>query len=123
MVETHSEILGWAAFICLVLVVLKFVSKRISSKQLDRFLMKRHKLFAQLLIILGSIHGLLSFSSWGIDLVAIYLLGLIGLAAIVQANNTLKHHKGKNWVVYHRVWSCIAIITILLHGFLHGQMQ
>lgn len=118
-----SGVLGWTAFGCFLSLILKFISKRIPTKRLDRFLLKRHKTFAKLLIIFSCAHGLLSFKNRSVYSPFVYLSGLISLAATVKTSGTFKHAKRKNRLASHRFWSSISFGMVVLHCVLHIHLS
>lgn len=105
------------AMLSLLIIVAKFVTKRTSFKKLDAQLMKIHKPSTYLLLITGSIHMLTSFIY--LDRLGIlpYVLGFVCMFSIIGAFVSFLKRKelGGKWLFWHRVFSIIAIVTLIIH--------
>ncbi|MEL7659402.1 hypothetical protein [Acetobacterium wieringae] len=108
------------AMLALVIVSAKFVSKRIKIKVLDRFLMNVHRPAGYVLVGTGVIHMVLSFSQVSTTAVLAYVVGFISLVAIIAAILAFykKNKVGGRWIVWHRIFTVIAMITVVLHPML-----
>ena len=116
------------AYIALILVVIKFVSKLLAKKnipffaKLDRFLMKIHKPASLALIVFGTLHAIFSVYSIASITIWPWLLGLICLlsciAAVVCFVVRKKMPDPKRWLTYHRIATIVALITYFAHVIL-----
>lgn len=105
------------AIFMLFIVVAKFVTKRVGIKSLDRLLMKIHKPAGYILVIAGLIHIVFSFRLISTTPIIVYVLGFISFLAIIASITTyvLRIKLGKHWLIWHRIMTLIAIITVILH--------
>lgn len=115
------------ALLLLLVVILKFVTKRLHLKKADVYLMKIHKPASHALVIAGVIHMFTSLqylSSVGIlSYVASYVVGLISLIAMIGAIYTFRMRKSNaKRLFYHRVLTVIAIIACLVHPMLYFEL-
>lgn len=99
------------------IVVAKFVTKRVGTKSVDRFLMNIHKPAGYVLVVAGLIHMVFSFHLLGTTPISGYVLGFIGMFAILAliATCVLRRKLGEHWLVWHRIMTAIAISTVILH--------
>lgn len=109
------------ALLLLLVVVLKFVTKRLRLKRADMCLMKIHRPAAYALIMMGAVHmftSLYCFSERGI---LPYIAGLISLLAMIGAVCTFRMRMRKTnikWLSYHRALTVIAVIACAAHPML-----
>lgn len=123
MIQTVDEIVAWIATICFLFVVAKYSSKRLRIKKLDRFLMKIHKPFAKIIIILGLVHGILSFINFKEYSIFVYITGILCLLAMMMSGKSLKLHKRKQGMNHHRMWSAIGMVVLLIHFVMHVHLR
>ncbi len=100
-----------------LIVIAKFVTKRIKNKSADRFLMKIHRKAANVLIVTGFVHLVLSFRVLSTTPIIVYILGFICLLAILAASATFifKKKLGNKWKILHNITTVIALVTLVLH--------
>jgi len=113
------------AVLSLIIVVAKFVTKRFQKKssvlfnRVDTKLMKIHKSSAKILIVSGTLHGMLTltnFTQYGIKpyiMGTICLLCCIASAACFYLKKRLK--STKSWVLYHRFFAVISLAAFIGH--------
>lgn len=107
------------ALLLLMLVVLKFVTKRLHLKKADRFLMKIHKPASWGLIVAGLVHMFASFRCLSEVGIVPYIVGGISILSIIGAIYTFRLRKtDKKWLFYHRVLALAALVTCGLHPML-----
>lgn len=108
------------ATIALMILALKFVSKRLKMKKLDHFFMKIHKGATYVLIVTGIIHGILSFRALAVASWLVYLCGILGLLCIIGAVVTYYKKKDlkQKWVLWHGLLCLGALITLILHVYI-----
>jgi hypothetical protein len=104
----------------LFIIAAKFVTKRVGIKSLDRLLMKIHKPAGYILVMAGLIHMVFSFRLIITTPIIVYVLGFISFLAIIASIMTyvLRKKLGKHWLMWHRIMTLIAIITVILHPML-----
>lgn len=126
---THLEriyiIMSILAGISLILLVTKFVTKRLSKsgnvffKKADKKLMKMHKTVVKVLILLGALHGILTFSNFEQFGLAPYVLGIMCLLSCIGAFASFHMKKRfksiKSWIIYHRFFAASAVIAFISH--------
>ena len=117
MIMIADKMTAKVALLALLIVVAKLITKRIGTKKADQFLMKIHRPAGYILAAAGLAHGILSFRIFSTTPVIVYILGFICLFAIVAALVTffLKKKLGKGWLIWHRITTVIALITLVLH--------
>lgn len=105
------------AMLAFLIVVAKFVSKRIGNKSVDRFIMKIHRPVGYVLVLTGLIHGVASFRVFNTTSIMAYILGGMCFLAIAAAIVTYIFRKklGGQWLFWHRISTVIALITLLVH--------
>ncbi len=126
--ETIERIYTIAAFIALgslLGLVIKYITRRLAEKGFKRFrsvdlkLMRVHKHAAFVLIIFGTLHGVLSFSKFSEFGLIPYVLGTISLlSSIISAGCFYikkKFKETKRWIVYHRISALVALATLIGH--------
>lgn len=108
------------AMFAFLIVAAKFVTKHIGAKTADRLLMKIHRPAGYVLAVTGLIHGVLSFRIFSTTPVIVYILGFICMLAILAAIATffLKNKLGNKWLIWHRITTVIALVTLVLHPML-----
>jgi hypothetical protein len=134
LIHMFDKVASTLAMFSFLIVVAKFITKRIKNtevaffkkldtylnlKKLDTYIMKIHKPAAIVLIISAVIHGI--FSAWSISRVGIlpFIIGIIcGLSCILSAvffYLRKKFQTPKSWIIYHRLFTAIAIIALIGH--------
>lgn len=105
------------AIVAFLIVIAKFVTKRIKNKNADRFLMKIHRPAGYVLAVSGLIHGILSFRVFNATPIIVYILGFICLFAIIATIATFIFRKklGNKWRLCHRITTAVAFVTLILH--------
>ncbi len=105
------------AFLALLIVLAKFITKRMGNKKLDIRLLKIHKPATYILVVASIIHMFTSFVYFDELGVMPYLIGFISFLSIIGAAYTFIKRKkfGKEWLFYHRVLSVVSVITLVAH--------
>lgn len=108
------------AQLAFMIVAAKFVTKRIKNKTADRFLMRIHRPAGYVLAVAGLIHGVLSFRIFSTTPIIVYILGFICFFAILAAIATFifKMKLGNRWLLWHRITTVVALVTLILHPIL-----
>lgn len=108
------------ATISLLLLALKFVTKRLNIKKLDAFFIRIHKKITYVLVITGSAHGILSLRFLSLMSPTVYLSGLLCLLCIL--GSVVVFHKRKSfkdkWLLCHSLLGCSAVLILILHVYL-----
>lgn len=100
------------ASLCFTFVLLKILTRRINFKMADRALMKIHKPAGYILVVSGAIHMVCSVRAITHTSIWVYILGTAIILAI--AAYILKT-KLKNWLLWHRIFTLFAVLTMFLH--------
>lgn len=116
------------AYLALLVLIAKFVTRLLAKKnnpffvKLDRTLMKVHKPASAVLIILGTLHAVLSIYSIPELTILPWLLGLICLISCIGAVASFilkkKMANPKRWLTIHRISTVVALITLFAHMIL-----
>ena len=119
--DRMTVISAWLSVILLIMVVGKFLTKRIGVRKLDKLMMKYHKLFTKILIITSIIHGVCSFSHFTMRSIPAYVLGVMSLAGIIIARFSMEIHRGKKekWLRHHRIFATASLIALIVHIVVH----
>lgn len=110
-------IFGWLSAALMLAVLAKFVSKRLSLKRANAFLMKYHRTFSQALIATSLLHGVLALVTLGAWSPAVLVTGASALLCILAAARSTKREK--NWRIHHRHCAAAALLIVLIHIVLH----
>ncbi|MBZ3935616.1 hypothetical protein [Methanimicrococcus blatticola] len=120
-----DHVISKIALLLFLLVVLKFISKRLSKtgvsalKTFDKFFMKIHLPIGFAMIALALIHGVLSIYS--IETVGWlpFVLGIVCMASCLIAVGSFylrkKMNKSKHWLPVHQISTIIAFVTLIGH--------
>lgn len=114
MIDRFSAML---AFIGFLLVIAKFITRRLNPRKTDSMLMKLHKPTAYLTVLAGTIHMVCSTRFFATTSIWIYVFGTISIISMILATvmfRLSRSHPGK-WLIWHRAFSAIAAITLALH--------
>lgn len=109
------------AFLSLLLVVAKIVTKRVRKRlnleKADSVLKKLHKPAGILTVFAGIIHMICSFRGFGIYSIWAYIFGMISILSIILAIYMFMLNKRmqNKWLICHRMFSAIAVISLVLH--------
>lgn len=122
IVDLVDGITAHFGFLLLLVVSLKFVTKRLHIKKVDIQLMKIHKPASDALITLGVVHMFTSLFYFSMADILTYVVGLFSLLAMIGAIFTFKmRKKHTKWLVYHRVLTIVAIITCIAHPIIYHR--
>jgi len=110
-------IFGIITAVILLILLLKFVTKRLPMKKLDQFMMKIHIKLGFLLIIILIIHIIQSFSLFNSRPLYIYILGVSLVICIILTATSYYFRKklGNNWIKIHRIFALLAGILVVCH--------
>lgn len=124
-IERIYTITAFAALLSLLIVMIKFITKRLAKKglplfkRLDKKLMRSHKFTGFVLISFGGIHGILTFSRVQEFGVVPYILGGISLICYIASARCFyikkKFKEPKHWIFHHRIFAFVAVITLIGH--------
>lgn len=117
IIATVDIMVAKIAMISFLIVVAKFVTKRVGAKSADRFLMKIHRPAGYILAVTGLIHSVLSFCVFSTTPIMVYILGIVCTLSILAAIATFIFRKKlvKKWLLWHRITTVIALVTLVLH--------
>ena len=110
-------IFGIISATILLLLILKFFTKRLPMKKLDKFMGKIHSKLGLLLIIILIIHMIQSFSVFNSRPLYIYILGASLVICIIMAAASYYFRKkiGNKWIKFHRITALVAVILVVCH--------
>lgn len=105
------------ASLTLIILSLKFVSKRLKFKKVDKFLLKIHKQATYALLITSILHGILSFRAFPYIHIAVYIFGILSILFAIASMITFFKRKrlGSKWVLYHGILGIATILAVILH--------
>ena len=99
-----------------LIILVKFITKRMPFKKVDRFFMKIHKPAGYVLAATGLIHMIFSIRVIAVTSIWVYVFGVAGLAMIVLAIVSFACRKKLNhWLFWHRLTTLAALAFIGLH--------
>ena len=110
-------IFGIIAAVILLILMLKFLTKRLHMKKLDKFMSRIHSKLGILLIMAFIIHMIQSFSLFDSRPLYIYILGVsLVICIIVEAlSYYCRKQIGNNWIKIHRITALIIGILLVCH--------
>ena len=108
--------LGWISFAMCVLLLAKYIGRISKCKNINNSLRRLHKPFGIAVIVIGVVHGLLSFIKCSQEVVAnlsgIFLWALIALLAVTFYSR--KKLKSK-WFALHRFLAVLLVASLVIH--------
>ncbi len=109
-------ITGYLALIGLLLLLAKFVTRRIHNDRFDRFFLKLHKPISAAFVIITVIHLLLTFPVFRTRNLAVIVSGIAALIVLLLLI-TLCHciKNGKEKMRWHRILSGILLLLAVVH--------
>lgn len=105
------------ASMCFWAVMAKSITKRLKGKRMDAILMKLHRPAGYLTVLFATVHMACSLKAMGETAIWAYLFGMLSFFSMILAIIMFKK-KSRNpkcWLLWHRVFSVIAMIAIGLH--------
>lgn len=123
-VERINILLGVVAALSFLIVISKFITKRIKKKssffkRADSALLKIHKSAAIILLVSGSLHGILSIINFKEFGMIPNSLGTIGLLSCIVSTTFFymkKRLKIPNlWIFHHRFYALVALLALIGH--------
>lgn len=112
-------IFGWISAVFLLLVLAKFLAKRLRIKRLNVFFMKYHRTFTRALIAASTLHTLLALLSLSTFSPLVIISGILGMLTIIIASRSQKRHSSKKWLRHHRFFAASTLFLIICHIILH----
>lgn len=110
--------LGIISAILFVITAAKFITKRTSNKQLDRLMLKIHKISSFALFLVSIVHMILGWQLRYQRPVVMTVLGLVMTALIVLL--ILSHYymrrKHKQWLLFHHIATILILICLCIHA-------
>lgn len=108
--------LGWASLASCVVLLAKYIGRVSKHKNTNNVLRKLHKPLGFSVIVIGAIHGIISFIKHPQEMVAnfsgIILWVLIALLAVTfYARRKLK----SKWFVLHRILAILLVVVLVMH--------
>lgn len=124
-IETIYTVLSIISVLSLLTIIFKFISKRLKNRKilffdkLDKLLAKVHKHAAISLIVTGLLHGAMTLTRITDFGAEPYILGTLCLLSCIASAGCFylkkRFKKIKHWVVYHRIFTVIALVTLVWH--------
>jgi len=110
-------IFGIISATILLIIILKFFTKRLPMKKLDRFMGRIHSKLGFLLVMILIIHLILSFSVFNSRPLYIYFFGFSLVICIIVAAASYYSRKklGDKWIKIHRITALVAVILVVCH--------
>lgn len=109
-------ITGYICLLCVVLLLLKFIAKRLNITKLNAFLMKIHKHVACGFLLVGMIHFALVINVLDTRNLIVVISGILCLAAgfmLTAVCHLMKNRKKE--ICFHRLFSIIIFVMLVLH--------
>lgn len=127
-VERINIILGVVAALFFLIVIAKFITKRFKKKRdffkrADIALLKIHKSAAIILLVSGSLHGILSiinfkeyFNEYGIIPNSLGIIGFLScIVSTIIFYMKKKLETPKTWILHHRFHAVVALFALIGH--------
>lgn len=107
---------GYICLILLILLLLKFLTKKLQWKRADRFLMRFHKYAAALFLASGIAHLILVFHVLSSRQTAVWLTGaisvFIGFVLVITCHGIKNQKKS---LFFHRLFSLVLLLATVFH--------
>lgn len=107
------------AFVGILLVAAKWITKRLAAGKADSFFLKLHKPAGYLTAIAGMTHMVCAVRAVAMTPVWVYIFGTLSIVLIILAICAYRRNTSK-WLFWHRVFSAAAMISIVMHWLLRG---
>jgi len=124
-IERIYTISAFISLFALIIIVGKFITKRFRKKgssfftKADNQLMKIHRHASIILVISAAVHGgltLFRFNEFGENP---YILGTVSLLSAIAAIRSFKiknkFKNNKHWLIHHKTFAMISILTFAIH--------
>lgn len=120
-----SLFLAWAAVLCILITLLKFLARISGNQSLNRFFFRCHIPFGFLLLLFGGLHSLLAGNApWAtlsdIQIAPLLLTWNWGTACfLLSIGLAITYLLRKKWRTYwmcaHRILTIFLLLTLILH--------
>lgn len=107
---------GYASCILLVLLLIKYVARKLKWNRLNKILMKKHKYIAFAFLLMSIIHMMLVLQVWEGRHILVNISGIVILAVgiiLTTVCHILKNHKLE--IRFHRAFSFVMAIMLIVH--------
>lgn len=103
--------------VILLLIVIKFLTKRLHLKKVDKIIAKIHGKLWYILIVAVVIHMVLALFIFDSRPLYIYILGALATVCIVlaAASYIFRKQLGKKWITCHRVIAVVLCLVVVVH--------
>lgn len=110
---------GIITAVLFVILLSKFVTKRMKNKKPDQVIRKIHKPMGYLLCVLAVIHLLITMPLFQNRPLVIYILGIFMMmcAFVAAGSYFLRGKLGKKWFSIHRVAAILILMCVCAHVF------
>lgn len=111
-----SHWLGWLSLGFCVVLMLKYIARKSKISSLNLFFRKLHIPIGVVLLIIGTLHGVIAFvkvSDRSIPIITGITTGL--LIFFIAATYMFRKNLKKKWMHFHRIGTVLLLPSILLH--------
>lgn len=112
-------IFGWISAGLFLLILIKFLTKRLHLKRLNAFFMKYHCKLTYALIVTSAAHSLSALLSVYLFSPLVIISGLLCFFCSIITSRSKKRHDNKNWIYHHRFFAASALLLVICHIILH----
>lgn len=100
-----------------IVLLSKFFTKRAKGNRLDKLMIRIHKPLGVLLIVVGIIHLILTWSLLKQRPISMFIFGfiMIGCAFLLFISYLFRKKLKEKWIIIHRVLSLVLFICLIAH--------
>ncbi|MFA9377341.1 MAG: FMN-binding protein [Lachnotalea sp.] len=110
-------IFGILTTLLLLLVLFKFVTKRMKWKKADQILLKVHKITGILILVCALMHLYVVFPLFSTRPIIVWVLGSLSVFCmiVVAASYGIRKKLGAKWILIHRIGTLVIILLVICH--------
>lgn len=108
--------LGWISFAMCMLLLAKYIGRKLSSKRIHTLFRKIHKPFGIAVIGIGAIHGVISMIKQPQEIAEIFSGVFLWALIVLLARTYYARAKLKTkWFKMHRHFAIILMVILVIH--------
>lgn len=110
-------ITGYILLIIIVLLCMKFISKRVGNKAFERLSLRIHKPLAYIALIVGILHGIVTLQVFKTRPAIMYIVGIMMIVLGVASCIVYRYRKtlGRKWILCHRIVASLIVVLLVCH--------
>ncbi|MDL2259037.1 hypothetical protein LJC42_07825 [Eubacteriales bacterium OttesenSCG-928-K08] len=111
-----SHWLGWFSLGFCVVLALKFIARKSKASSLNLFFRRIHIPIGVMLLIIGTLHGLITIAKFPDRTVPIITgIATVMLIFFIAATYMFRKRLKKKWLPFHRIGTVLSLLSIFIH--------